>query len=116
MAYNSPSRDGLLIAVNAGLAVTVAPVSTVTDTLEVLDATHSLPALPPMELSMHLSKRHLSQPAKLLAAAIRETLSVPAKGLGRARSRQNNAGADQANRRADNVPAVGHPVFDQPEP
>ena len=75
IAYNSPSRDGLLISVKAGLAVTVAPVSTVTDTLEFLDDSHALPALPPMELSMHLSKRHLSRPAKLLAAAIRETLA-----------------------------------------
>lgn len=81
MAYNSTSRDGLLIAVRAGLAVTVAPVSTVTGDLEILDGGHRLPALPSMEVSMHLSKRRLSRPARLLADAIRQAL----RGGGEAR-------------------------------
>ena len=75
LAYNSPSRDGLLIAVRAGLAVTIATDCTVDPGLEILGPEHRLPALPKIEISLHRAKHDLPQPAKHLAAMIRETLA-----------------------------------------
>ncbi len=76
LAYNSPSRDGLLIAVRAGLAVTVATENTLESGLEPIDQSHALPSLPEIELSLHRQPRGTPSAAARLATIIRETLAA----------------------------------------
>lgn len=76
LAYNSPSRDGLLIAVRAGLAVTVATENTLERGLAPIHRSHALPALPEIELSLHRQPRGTPSAATRLAEIIRETLAA----------------------------------------
>lgn len=76
LAYNSPSRDGLLIAVRAGLAVTVATESTLESGLSAIDPLHALPALPEIELSLHRQSRGAPSATARLAAIIQQTLAA----------------------------------------
>ena len=76
IAYNSPSRDGLLIAVRAGLAVTVATESTLESGLAAIDAHHALPVLPEIELSLHRQSRGSSSATTRLWTIIQDTLGA----------------------------------------
>lgn len=76
LAYNSPSRDGLLIAVRAGLAVTVATEKTLESGLARIERRHALPSLPEIELSLHRQPRSTPSAAARLASIIRETLAA----------------------------------------
>ncbi len=76
LAYNSPSRDGLLIAVRAGLAVTVATENTLENGLAPIDPGHALPPLPEIELSLHRQPRGTPSAATRLASIIRQTLAA----------------------------------------
>ncbi len=70
IAYSSPSRDGLRIAVAAGLAVTVAPESTLNATMRRLGPAEGFPALPEIEILLFTAQQASSGPANMLAAVI----------------------------------------------
>lgn len=76
IAYNSPSRDGLLIAVRAGLAVTVATESTLESGLTAIHPHHALPVLPEIELSLHRQSRGSSSATNRLWTIIQDTLGT----------------------------------------
>jgi len=73
-AYSSPCRDGLLVAVRAGLAVTIAAESTLELGLAPVASHYGLPPLPDMAVVLKLSKRTLSPAGAALANVIRETV------------------------------------------
>lgn len=73
-AYSSPCRDGLLVAVRAGLAVTIAPASTLEQGLVTVAPHYGLPELPSMAIVFKQSERALSQSGTALADIIHETL------------------------------------------
>lgn len=56
-AYDSPSRDGLAVAVSAGLAVTIVPQSTMPANWMPLGAEDGFPPLPEIEIQLYL--RHV---------------------------------------------------------
>jgi DNA-binding transcriptional LysR family regulator len=73
-AYSSPCRDGLLVAVRSGLAVTIAPASTLEQGLVPVPAHYGLPELPDMTIALKRTKRTLSDAGAALAEVIRATL------------------------------------------
>lgn len=74
-AYSSPCRDGLLVAVRAGLAVTIAAASTLEHGLVPVEANAGLPVLPDMAIVLERSKRRLAPAAAALADVIQETVN-----------------------------------------
>lgn len=73
-AYNSPSRDGLDVAVDAGLAVTVVPKRALKANWRSLDDSKDLPPLPDMELLLYRTAGDASAPVETLATVIADTL------------------------------------------
>jgi DNA-binding transcriptional LysR family regulator len=73
-AYNSPSRDGLDVAVSAGLAVTIIPESALPATWRILKPESGFPDLPDMEILMYRARDDASGPASAFADAVTETL------------------------------------------
>ncbi len=73
-AYASPSRDGLMAAVNAGLAVTIAPRSLVGPDLRIIAPDRGLPPLPEIEIFLHRPQGDLAPPVETLADVIVEVL------------------------------------------
>lgn len=73
-AYSSPCRDGLLVAVRAGLAVTIAAESTLEQGLAPVAPQYGLPQLPDMSIVLKQSERTLSEAGNALADIIRETV------------------------------------------
>ena len=69
-AYSSPSRSGLDAACEAGLAVTILPVSRVGPTLTILDDACGFPALPAFELILYQAAADVPPPARALADVI----------------------------------------------
>ena len=78
-AYNSASRDGLDVAVAAGLAVTILPKSTVTKDLRMLGPAQGFPGLPPIEILLYGLSGQISAPVTALADAVIETLDPKAR-------------------------------------
>ncbi len=78
-AYNSASRDGLDVAVAAGLAVTILPKSTVTKDLRMLGPAQGFPGLPPIEILLYGISGQKSAPVAALADAVSETLDPRAR-------------------------------------
>ena len=78
-AYNSASRDGLDVAVAAGLAVTVVPKSTLTKDLRILGPVQGFPGLPPIEILLYGVSGQNSAPIAALADATIETLDPKAR-------------------------------------
>lgn len=84
-AYDSPSRDGLAVAVSAGLAVTIVPQSAMPANWMPLGADDGFPPLPEIEIQLYL--RHVwadavPAPVAAFADTIRTELSrnrVPAE-------------------------------------
>jgi len=74
-AYSSPCRDGLLVAVRAGLAVTIAGASTLEHGLVPVGGNAGLPDLPDMAIVLKRSKRRLAPAATALADVIHETVT-----------------------------------------
>jgi DNA-binding transcriptional LysR family regulator len=77
-AYDSPSRDGLAVAVSAGLAVTIVPQSAMPANWMPLGAEEGFPALPEIEIQLYL--RHvwgddIPAPVAAFAETIRAELS-----------------------------------------
>jgi DNA-binding transcriptional LysR family regulator len=77
-AYTSPGRDGLLVAIRAGLAITIAPASAMEQGLMPVAPHYGLPELPDMTIALMLSERTLTTSGTALADVIRETLKEPA--------------------------------------
>ncbi len=75
-AYNSPSREGLDVAVAAGLAVTIVPKSVMDKDLRPLGTKQGFPKLPQIELLLYRASHTRSGPMPALAAAITETLGA----------------------------------------
>lgn len=75
-AYNSSSRDGLDVAVSAGLAVTMIPESALGRKLRVIGLEQGFPPLPHIEIFLHQPAGELSAPVATLAQAIIDTLSA----------------------------------------
>lgn len=73
-AYSSPCRDGLLVAVRAGLAVTIAAESTLEQGLVPVAPHYGLPELPDMTIAPKQSERTLSEAGRALADIIRDTV------------------------------------------
>jgi DNA-binding transcriptional LysR family regulator len=82
-AYNSPSRDGLDVAVAAGLAVTVVPAGGVGTHLRVLGADAGFPPLPAMDLLLFRAAGTPAPPVARLARVIADELGRGAVGLNR---------------------------------
>ena len=76
-AYTSPGRDGLLVAVNAGLAVSIAPARAMERGLLPVAPHYGLPELPDMTIALKVSERMLMTVGATLADVIRETLNQP---------------------------------------
>ena len=76
-AYASPSRDGLMAAVTAGLAITMMPRSLVGPDLRVVGAKSGLPPLPEIEIFLHRPPGDLAPPVATLAEVIVEVLRPP---------------------------------------
>lgn len=74
-AYNSESRDGLNVAVAAGLAVTIVPISALTPELRVLGPAEGFPALPEIEILLYEASSEAALPVETLARTIEETLA-----------------------------------------
>lgn len=74
-AYNSESRDGLNVAVDAGLAVTVVPVSALTPNLRILGAAEGFPPLPEIEILLFEASSEAALPVATLARTIEQTLA-----------------------------------------
>lgn len=73
-AYNSASRDGLDVAVAAGLAVTIVPRSALSRNLRVLGAGQGFPPLPEIEILLYRAAGDAARPIATLAEAIVEVL------------------------------------------
>ncbi|WP_282605194.1 LysR family transcriptional regulator [Pelagibius sp. Alg239-R121] len=73
-AYNSESRDGLNVAVAAGLAVTIVPVSSLGNDLRVLGADQGFPQLPDIEILLFEATSEPAMPVATLAKVIADTL------------------------------------------
>ncbi|NKB58504.1 MAG: LysR family transcriptional regulator [Alphaproteobacteria bacterium] len=69
-AYNSPSRDGLDVAVDAGLAVTVVPENAIKPNWRILDSQDTLPPLPEIELLLYHATGEASAPVETLGNVI----------------------------------------------
>ncbi|MEN8196762.1 MAG: LysR substrate-binding domain-containing protein [Pseudomonadota bacterium] len=76
-AYNSPSRGGLDVAVEAGLAVTIVPECALTPRLRVVGPEQGYPLLPAMEILLYGPAGAASAAVATLAEVIVETLAVP---------------------------------------
>lgn len=74
-AYNSASRDGLDVAVDAGLAVTVVPKRALKANWRSLNENEELPPLPDMELLLYRAAGDATAPIETLATVITDTLS-----------------------------------------
>lgn len=74
-AYNSASRDGLDVAVAAGLAVTILPQSALTKDLRKLGPAQDFPALPAIEILLFGKTGQISAPIAALADAVALTLN-----------------------------------------
>jgi DNA-binding transcriptional LysR family regulator len=77
-AYESVSRDGLMVAVLAGLAVTIVPKSALPADMRMLGAEDGLPPLPDMEVMLYRSSAPAPRAGPAMAQVIREVLSAPA--------------------------------------
>ncbi len=73
-AYNSASRDGLDVAVSAGLAVTFIPVSAIGRKLRILGPEQGFPPLPDIEIYIHYAESESSAPVSALADIVISTL------------------------------------------
>lgn len=73
-AYNSASRDGLKVAVAAGLAVTIVPRSELGPALRTVGVEQGFPALPDIEIFLYRRPEQASAPVEALASAIVDTL------------------------------------------
>lgn len=73
-AYNSPSRDGLDVAVAAGLAVTIVPEGALAPGLRVLGPEQGYPLLPAIEILLYRPAGAGSAAVATLAEVIVETL------------------------------------------
>lgn len=78
LAYNSPSRDVLQMAVETGLAVTILPESLIGPTLRRLGEADGFPALPPLDILLYQSPPPTSRPIRALTRVIDDVLSLPA--------------------------------------
>lgn len=76
-AYNSASRDGLDIAVSAGLALTFVPACAVKPDWRILGLEKRLPRLPTMEILMYVESRECAAPVKAFAAMLADGLRNP---------------------------------------
>ncbi|MEM9442967.1 MAG: LysR substrate-binding domain-containing protein, partial [Pseudomonadota bacterium] len=75
LAYESPSRAGLECAVNAGLAVTVAPKDLVTHDLRVLQNTEDgFPALPILDTFVFATPSNRSPSVNAVLSLLNETV------------------------------------------
>jgi DNA-binding transcriptional LysR family regulator len=77
LAYNSPSRDVLRMAVETGLVVTVLPDSLIGPRLQRLGPGDNLPALPEMEILLHEKPAPTDRSLEVLADVIEEILARP---------------------------------------
>lgn len=77
LAYNSPSRDVLRMAVETGLVVTVLPDSLLGPRLQRLGPENDLPALPEMEILLYENSAAVDRPLKMLVDVIEEVLAQP---------------------------------------
>ena len=83
-AYNSASRDGLDVAVSAGLAVTATPLSALPSEWRVLGSDRGFPPLPEMDVLLYHATGEASAPVATLADVIAESLREgPAQHLHR---------------------------------
>ena len=76
--YNSPSRDGLDVAVSAGLAVTIVAASALRRELRVLGPAQGFPDLPMIEIFLFRPPGEASAPIAMLAEVIADTLEIKA--------------------------------------
>ena len=74
LAYDSPSRDVLQMAVAAGLAVTVLPGALIDTRLVKLDAARQLPALPALEIMLYRGTGSPNAPLDALTSVITQVL------------------------------------------
>ncbi|WGF90573.1 LysR substrate-binding domain-containing protein [Marinivivus vitaminiproducens] len=77
IVYTSPSLAGIRAAVLGGLGVTVLARSTAVDGLRVLGPETGLPALPPVEIVLHQSRRRIGPAALELAQHLIRSLRPP---------------------------------------
>ena len=77
LAYSSPSRDVLRMAVETGLVVTVLPDSLIGPGLRRLGEKDGLPALPEMEILLHEKTAATDRSLDVLAGVIAEVLARP---------------------------------------
>ncbi len=76
VVLTSPSSEGLLAAVRAGLGITIMSKSMVPDGLKLLEVEHGLPTLPDTEIALYCAPGTLSRASQLLAEDIRRSLEV----------------------------------------
>ena len=76
IVFTSPSSEGLLAAVRAGLGVTVLSKSMVPDGLKLLESAQGLPTLPDTEIALYLAPGALSLASQLLAEDIKRSLEI----------------------------------------
>lgn len=77
LAYDSPSRDVLQMAVESRLAITVLPQSLIGPGLRIVDPAHRLPPLPEMEILMFRNDAAHTRALDTLADVIAEVLTDP---------------------------------------
>lgn len=75
LAYNSPSRDVLRMAVETGLVVTVLPDSLIEPPLQRLGSADDLPELPEMEILLYATPAWRDRSLEVLADVIGEVLA-----------------------------------------
>lgn len=77
LAYNSPSRDLLQVAVESGLAVTALPESLIGTTLRRLGSAQGLPPLPDMQILLFRNPASGTRSLDTLADVITRVLAEP---------------------------------------
>lgn len=92
-AYSSASRDGLNLAVDAGLAVTIVPEGVMPANWRRLGPDRGFPALPDFELLLFRSQAEVPRAAEALAGTILAVLGGPSE------SRQPGASPDGGKKR-----------------
>ena len=85
-AYKSTSRDGLDVAVAAGLAVTIVQKSALEKNLRAIGPEEGFPALPFIEIFLYRPPGELSAPIATLADVIVETLADAADTAGQSKA------------------------------
>lgn len=77
ISFTSPSSEGLLAAVRAGLGVTILSKDMVPDGFVLMDTHHGLPLLPDAEIALYQAPGPASRASQLLSEAIIHALESP---------------------------------------